>query len=94
MRYKIIFSYDGTCFHGFQRQKDLKSVQKVMEDALSNLLGENIVIKGAGRTDAKVHALGQVAHFDTIKSLPKNFRKKLNQELNPEINVQKIKKVK
>lgn len=93
MRYKIIFSYDGTCFHGFQRQKDLKSVQKVMEDALSNLLGENIVIKGSGRTDAKVHALGQVAHFDTTKKISKNFLKKLNQELNPEINVKKLRKV-
>ena len=93
MRYKIVFSYDGTYFHGFQRQKDLKSVQKTLEDVLSNLLGEKIVIKGAGRTDAKVHAFGQVAHFDTTQKLAKSFKSKLNQELKKEIVIKKITKV-
>ena len=64
MRYLIKFSYDGTKFHGFQRQNDVKNVQKTLEDALSKILDTEIVIKGSGRTDAGVHALGQCAHFD------------------------------
>ena len=64
MRYLIKFSYDGTRFHGFQRQKDVKNVQGTLEVVLSKVLDEPITIKGSGRTDAGVHALGQCAHFD------------------------------
>ena len=63
MRYLIKFSYDGTRFHGFQRQKDVKNVQGTLEVVLSKVLDEPITIKGSGRTDAGVHALGQCAHF-------------------------------
>lgn len=64
MRYLITFKYDGSKFNGFQRLNNKDSVQKRIEDALSLVLKENIKIKGAGRTDRGVHAIGQKAHFD------------------------------
>ena len=56
MRYLIRFSYDGTLFHGFQRQKNVKNVQGSLEQTLSGYFGQDILIKGSGRTDAGVHA--------------------------------------
>ncbi len=67
MRYLLKFSYDGTKFHGFQRQNDVKNVQGTLESVLSEVLEEPILIKGSGRTDACVHAVNQCAHFDTKK---------------------------
>ena len=72
MRYLISISYDGSKFKGFQRQKGVLSVQKTIEDALSKIAGSPIAIKGAGRTDANVHALDQKAHFDLDLSLDVN----------------------
>lgn len=69
---KLIIAYDGTDFHGFQRQEDLRTVQGELEKVLSRILREEIVIEGSGRTDAGVHALGQVCHFITNKSVPVN----------------------
>ena len=60
MRYKMIISYDGSFFHGFQRQKGYNSVQETMEKVFSEITKTPIVIKSAGRTDAGVHAIGQV----------------------------------
>lgn len=85
MRYLIRFSYDGTKFHGFQRQKDVKNVQGTMEKALSKVLEEEIVIKGSGRTDAGVHAIDQCAHFDTSKKITKEDIKLINVLLKKEI---------
>ncbi len=64
---KLILEYDGTDFHGFQRQRRLRTVQGVLEERFSKLLGEKIKIVGAGRTDAGVHALGQVVNFHTTR---------------------------
>lgn len=64
-RYKITIEYDGAPYSGWQRQPDRPSVQGTIERAVKNFCGEDIVIRGAGRTDAGVHALGQVAHFDS-----------------------------
>jgi tRNA pseudouridine38-40 synthase len=64
MRYKIIVEYDGGPFVGWQRQDSSPSIQAALEDAVFALSGERVVVHGAGRTDAGVHALGQVAHFD------------------------------
>jgi tRNA pseudouridine38-40 synthase len=63
-RYKIIVEYDGGPFVGWQRQDSGPSVQAALEDAILAFAGERVVVHGAGRTDAGVHALGQVAHFD------------------------------
>lgn len=69
-RYKLTLEYDGTPFAGWQRQADLPSVQGAIE-AAAELLDENpVIVQGAGRTDAGVHALGQVAHLDLVKDLP------------------------
>ena len=92
MRIKLTLSYDGSKFNGFQRLNSLRSVQKELEEALSNVYGDNIEVKGAGRTDAKVHANSQVAHFDTDKHV-KNLNKKLNNLLNPDIIIKSISKV-
>ena len=69
MRYKIVMSYDGSNFSGFQKQPSLVTVEGEIEKALATILQEEIDIVASGRTDAGVHALGQVAHFDTDKEI-------------------------
>ena len=70
-RYKIITEYDGTHYVGWQRQDNGASIQAHLEQAATSIIGqrENVVVHGAGRTDAGVHATGQAAHFD----LPVSF---------------------
>jgi len=63
--YKIVLSYDGTNYFGWQRQPRVKTIQGTVEDALAKLSGNRIDVAGAGRTDAGVHALGQTASFKT-----------------------------
>ena len=93
MRYLIRFSYDGTKFHGFQRQNSEKNVQSTLESILSKYLDEFIVIKGAGRTDAGVHALDQCAHFDTNKKLTKSIIDSINKELEPYLVINSFEEV-
>lgn len=74
-RYRIKLAYDGSDFHGWQRQEPpnaqpLRTVQGVVESALVRLLGQPIDLVGASRTDAGVHALGQTAHFDAATPIP------------------------
>lgn len=84
MRYKCIVSYDGSNYHGFQRQINLISVQSEIEKALAAVFKEEIKIASAGRTDAMVHAVGQVIHFDSDKIVPpKNLKEVLNKHLTP-----------
>ena len=65
MRYKIILSYDGSDFCGWQMQSDAKTIQECLQAALSTLLKEEIAVTGAGRTDSKVNAINYTAHFET-----------------------------
>ncbi len=64
MRYRIILSYDGSSFCGWQIQNDAATVQECLQNALSTLLKEDIAVTGAGRTDSKVNAVNYTAHFD------------------------------
>ena len=79
MRYKITVEYDGTNLVGWQRQKDGPSAQAFLEDAVFGFSHQRTDVFGAGRTDAGVHALGQVAHFDLDMDLSEfKMRESLN----------------
>lgn len=69
-RYRIDVEYDGTPYAGWQRQAGPHSVQAALEQAILGFSGETITLRGAGRTDAGVHAMGQVAHFDLERDWP------------------------
>ena len=69
-RIKLTLSYDGTAYAGWQRQINAVSIQQKIEEALFSLTGESIAVTGASRTDAGVHALAQVAHFDSTSNIP------------------------
>ena len=71
-RYKIIVEYDGTPFVGWQFQKNGLSIQEILQKAIFQFTREKVTVTGAGRTDAGVHALAQVAHFDLKKKIKKN----------------------
>ncbi len=84
-RTKIIVEYDGGPFVGWQRQANGRSVQQAIEEAVTAFSGETVVVKGAGRTDSGVHALGQVAHFDLTRAWPTDtVRDAINAHLKPE----------
>ena len=102
MRYFITFSYDGTNYHGWQIQPNGVSVQEKLQGALSTLLREEIVVTGAGRTDAGVHARMMVAHFEMAEGRwqkedgsfdDKDLVYKLNRLLPQDIAVQKVEPV-
>ena len=82
--YKIIVEYDGTNFVGWQQQANGVSVQSSLQDSVFKLSGERVVVYGAGRTDAGVHAYGQVASFVISKKISTDvIRDGLNQHLRP-----------
>lgn len=88
MRYLITFSYDGNNFNGYQRQKNKKTVQGVLENALTTLNNNPVIIYSSGRTDKFVHAKGQTAHFDLDITIScNNIKKYLNKILNGEIYI-------
>jgi tRNA pseudouridine38-40 synthase len=91
MRYVLTVSYDGTRFSGWQRQKNALSVQEVMEDALREAIGGDHVVTASGRTDAGVHAAGQVCHFDAegLTIPPEKMPDLLNRFLPHDIRVLK-----
>lgn len=70
MVYRLILSYRGAGYAGWQRQKNAVAVQQVVEECLSDLLRREVRIEGAGRTDAGVHARGQAAHFELANDFP------------------------
>lgn len=97
-RYFIFLNYDGTAYHGWQRQENSFTVQQVVESAFSTILRENIEITGAGRTDTGVHAKYYAAHFDLSRSLTgkeiSDYIYHLNSMLPEDIAISTIKAVK
>ena len=91
MRYKILLSYDGAPFCGWQRQNGDPSVQQCLEEALATLLRQQTAVTGAGRTDTGVNAFSYTAHFDASGSLDTaQFCCKLNAILPPSIKVHSV----
>ena len=83
-RYKLVIEYDGTPFVGWQVQDNGASVQGVITDAVAAFAGERVAVSGAGRTDAGVHALAQVAHVDLAKDWDsETVRDAINAHLRP-----------
>ena len=93
-RFKIYVEYEGTRYSGWQVQKNVRTVQgKLLEAAEKIFKNEKVDIQGSGRTDAGVHALCQVAHFDVKTVLaPEIIRLKLNDELPSDINILEVEK--
>ena len=88
MRLALVVEYEGTHYHGFQYQASAPSIQEELEKAISRFTGESLRVRGAGRTDAGVHALGQVVAFDTDATHPLGvFVRALNFYLPDEIAV-------
>jgi tRNA pseudouridine38-40 synthase len=84
-RYKLTIEYDGTPYVGWQAQDNGVSVQRVLTEAVATFAGERVVIGAAGRTDAGVHALGQVAHVDLAKDWDtETVRDAINFHLRPQ----------
>ena len=83
-RYKLTIEYDGTGLVGWQRQANGLSVQEALETAVERFCGERLTVFGAGRTDAGVHALAQVAHVDLAREAdPEVIRSAINHHLRP-----------
>lgn len=88
-RIMLVVSYDGTNYHGWQVQPSAVTIEGVLNQTISELTGENIQVIGASRTDAGVHALGNVAVFDTESRIPgEKFSYALNQRLPEDIVIQ------
>ena len=93
MRYFITFAYNGTDFHGSQKQPNGNTVQSELETALSTILREPVTVTFAGRTDAGVHAEKMVAHFDIESMLPANLVGRLNNLLPASIAIYGLQRV-
>ena len=78
-KYKLTIAYDGTNFGGWQIQPNAESIQEHLQETLTTILREEIHVTGSGRTDAGVHALGQIAHFKTTQEIdPRRIQYSLN----------------
>ncbi|TDD60158.1 tRNA pseudouridine(38-40) synthase TruA [Kribbella antibiotica] len=93
MRWRIDLSYDGTAFHGWARQDDVRTVQGLLEDALQTVLRlpERLAVTCAGRTDTGVHARGQVIHFDLEAAVePRRLLRGLNGVLPADVIIKAV----
>jgi len=89
--FKLTIEYDGTDYHGWQVQPGLPTIQGVLEDAVARIIGEPVHVIGAGRTDAGVHALGQVASIRAaFRHPPDTLRRALTSLLPPDIVVIRV----
>lgn len=94
MRYKCTVSYDGTNFHGFQVQTNLRTVQEEIENVLRIICKTKTTCYASGRTDTGVHAIGQVFHFDTdIVMNERNMKNAINTRLPKDIYITQVEKV-
>src|SRR5277367_1183555 len=86
--WKLVLAYDGTDLHGWQVQPDRVTIQGTLADAIERITGERVLPQGSGRTDAGVHALGQVTSFVMAAAIPAmNFHRALNRSLPASIRV-------
>ncbi|MFO7896817.1 MAG: tRNA pseudouridine(38-40) synthase TruA [Candidatus Cloacimonadales bacterium] len=93
-RYLMKIAYDGTDFCGWQIQKDVRTVQETIENALGKICKQPCPIVGAGRTDSGVHAWGQYAHFDFSLSMqPEQIRKAINSLLPADVQIGQVQAV-
>lgn len=93
-RLRLDLEYEGTRYHGWQVQPNASTVQECVERALGAVLNEPCRVVGAGRTDAGVHALGQVAHFETTRAIPASaLLRALNSLLPADIAVREVREV-
>lgn len=93
-RYKIVLEYEGTSFHGWEKQKGLRTVQDTVEQAIELVTGKPIKVSASGRTDAGVHALGQVASFSLATRLtPEQLGRAINAYLPPDVAIRSLRKV-
>lgn len=91
MRYLMTFSYDGSNYNGYQKQLNKNTIQDKIEDALYKITGKNIIIHSSGRTDSKVHAINQCAHFDIDKEYDLyKLKKSINSLIPDDIHVKNI----
>lgn len=95
MRYIIDFSYSGALFNGYQRQPNKRTIEGEIEDVLTMInAGNNVIIYASGRTDARVNALHQIAHFDLEKRIePYKLSMALNSYLPDDIYINEVKEV-
>ncbi|MBA4397273.1 MAG: tRNA pseudouridine(38-40) synthase TruA [Syntrophus sp. (in: bacteria)] len=90
----MVLEYDGTAYHGWQRQANGLSIQQVLEEKIAVMTGKMVNVIGSGRTDAGVHALGQIAHFKTAAAIPDiHFLKGINSLLPRDIAVKALHEV-
>jgi len=90
-RVKILLAYDGTDYHGWQVQPGLPTIQGALEQAISEIEGRPVQVAGSGRTDAGVHAVGQVAAFSIQNPIPTdNLRRAMNRLLPRDIRVLQV----
>lgn len=91
MKYKVVVSYDGYGYAGWQKQENALGIQQVIEDVFFTILQKETVIVASGRTDAGVHAFGQVFHFESNADMDANaYKKALNAMLPKDIRIQSV----
>ena len=91
---KLVLSFDGNKFHGWQKQKNKNSIQETLEKTIEKITEENIKVIGCGRTDSGVHSINYVANFKTNSKIPsENLKNGINSFVSPEICIKEVKNV-